>query len=109
MISILIFGNVNHYFFFYQAHERQPFGAYKWVEVATVGCQVSASFVQEISENFETTAQIFRLNVRGTTVPKDATVNDIERRKPQINEILFFIEGSLNIFIIIIYVLFENP
>jgi len=77
-------------YFFLQAYKEQAGGAYEWVEVAELGCKTSEDFVPEISEQFEVTAQIFRLRVSGT--PK-SDLPDI-RRKVEISELLFMIEGT---------------
>lgn len=73
---------------------KQQFGAYKWVEVATVGCKADSEFIREVSETFKVEAQTFRLVMEGT--PKSGSSFDgVERRKPEISEIAFMIDGEI--------------
>jgi len=76
----------------FQALEKQEFGASKWIEKVSIGCKAGEEFVSEFSEPFDSTAQTFRIHVYGTPVPRDPAF--VEKRKPQISEIWFLIDGK---------------
>ena len=65
-----------------------------WVEVGHVGCKAGSEFQEEVSEMFSTTANTFRLHVYGTPLLDGQTIDDVTPRKPEINDVYFFVNGK---------------